>query len=91
MLMPGPWFKSRPLARSRQAMSFHSRAKGELERTGSTRGRYALDWTNFFLADVQTGFGTFVAFYLADLPGPKAMLGWLDPSSLSDWVYGARR
>jgi hypothetical protein len=26
------------------------------------RARYGLDWMNFFVADVQTGFGAFVAF-----------------------------
>ncbi len=33
----------------------------------SPQSRYGLDWMNFFIADVQTGFGTFVAFYLAHL------------------------
>jgi hypothetical protein len=41
--------------------------------TDSTRGRQAssrstlrgLDWLNFFLADVQTGVGPFLAIYLA--------------------------
>jgi MFS family permease len=41
----------------------------------SARSRRALDWTNFFLADVQTGFGAFVAFYLADLGWSKAQVG----------------
>jgi isocitrate lyase len=41
--------------------------RGSLSRS-SQRG---LDWMNFFLADVQTGFGAFVAFYLADLGWPK--------------------
>jgi hypothetical protein len=36
----------------------------------SVQSRRGLDWTNFFVADVQTGFGTFVAFYLA--PGDGA-------------------
>jgi MFS family permease len=30
---------------------------------------------NFFLADVQTGFGAFVAFYLAELGWPKTQVG----------------
>ena len=34
-----------------------------------------LDWTNFFLADVPTGFGAFVAFYLADLGWQKGEVG----------------
>jgi len=41
----------------------------------SRQSRYGLDWTNFFLADVQTGFGSFVAFYLADLGWSKAQVG----------------
>ena len=32
----------------------------------SRQSQRGLDWMNFFLADVQTGFGAFVAFYLAD-------------------------
>src|SRR5262249_48765803 len=34
-----------------------------------------LDWLNFFLADIQTGFGAFVAFYLADLGWNKDQVG----------------
>jgi len=30
---------------------------------------------NFFIADVQTGFGTFVAFYLAELGWPQSNIG----------------
>jgi MFS family permease len=41
----------------------------------SWQSRYGLDWTNFFLADVQTGFGTFVAFYLAGLGWSKSSVG----------------
>ena len=29
----------------------------------------ALEWTNFFLADVQAGLGPFVAAYLASIGG----------------------
>jgi len=36
-----------------------------LHTPASSQSRYGLDWMNFFLAGVQTGFGTFVAFYLA--------------------------
>jgi predicted MFS family arabinose efflux permease len=35
------------------------------ERTPSQRSRRGLDWLNFFLADVQTGVGPFLAIYLA--------------------------
>src|SRR5436189_1011051 len=41
----------------------------------SRQSRRGLDWMNFFLADVQTGFGSFVAFYLADLGWSKAQVG----------------
>src|SRR3981189_2750089 len=41
----------------------------------SRRSQRGLDWMNFFLADVQTGFGAFVAFYLADLGWPKDHVG----------------
>src|SRR6516164_9329881 len=37
----------------------------------STQSRQGLDWLNFFLADIQTGFGAFVSFYLADLGWDK--------------------
>jgi hypothetical protein len=37
----------------------------------SQQSRHGLDWLNFFLADVQTGFGAFVAFYLAELGWKK--------------------
>jgi MFS family permease len=41
----------------------------------SRQSQRGLDWMNFFLADVQTGFGAFVAFYLADLGWPKDQVG----------------
>ena len=41
----------------------------------SRRSRLGLDWMNFFIADVQTGFGTFVAFYLANLGWSKGSVG----------------
>jgi MFS family permease len=41
----------------------------------SRRSRYGLDWMNFFIADVQTGFGTFVAFYLAHLGWTQGNVG----------------
>jgi hypothetical protein len=59
------------LARSRTAVTHHRRAKRLLERTGSGRSRHGLDWTNFFTADVEVGFGAFVSFYLAGLGWSK--------------------
>jgi MFS family permease len=41
----------------------------------SKQSRQGLDWLNFFLADIQTGFGAFVAFYLADLGWDKSQVG----------------
>src|SRR5689334_3805 len=41
----------------------------------SKQSRHSLDWLNFFLADIQTGFGAFVAFYLADLGWDKGEVG----------------
>ncbi len=41
----------------------------------SKQSRLGLDWLNFFLADIQTGFGAFVAFYLADLGWDKGQVG----------------
>jgi MFS family permease len=41
----------------------------------SKESRRGLDWLNFFLADIQTGFGAFVAFYLADLGWDKGRVG----------------
>jgi MFS family permease len=41
----------------------------------SSQSRYGLDWMNFFLADVQTGFGTFIAFYLAHLGWSEGNVG----------------
>src|SRR5436190_20962188 len=43
-------------------------ARKSLRGSISQQSRQGLDWMNFFLADVQTAFGAFVAFYLAD-PG----------------------
>jgi MFS family permease len=50
-------------------------ARKSLRSSISAQSRRGLDWTNFFLADVQTGFGAFVAFYLADLGWPKGQVG----------------
>ncbi len=47
-----------------------------LHTPASPQSRYGLDWMNFFLADVQTGFGTFVAFYLAHLGWPERDVGF---------------
>lgn len=50
-------------------------ASRSLRTPASWQSRYGLDWMNFFIADVQTGFGTFVAFYLASLGWSHSAVG----------------
>jgi MFS family permease len=50
-------------------------ARKSLRGSISWQSRQGLDWTNFFLADVQTAFGAFIAFYLADLGWSKGQVG----------------
>jgi MFS family permease len=56
-----------------RAVAHYRDARKALHTPASPQSRHGLDWMNFFLADVQTGFGTFVAFYLA-------RLGWTERS-----------
>jgi MFS family permease len=58
---------SKTHARLRKTAARYHEARRSLHTPASHRSRLGLDWLNFFLADVQTGFGTFVAFYLARL------------------------
>jgi len=53
----------------------YNEARKSLRGSISRQSRQGLDWMNFFLADVQTAFGAFVAFYLADLGWPKGQVG----------------
>jgi MFS family permease len=53
---------------------FHG-ARNLLRGSISKESRRGLDCLNFFLADIQTGFGAFVAFYLADLGWSKGQVG----------------
>jgi MFS family permease len=57
------------------AISRYREAKNALSTPGSRQSRSGLDWMNFFIADVQTGFGSFVAFYLAGLNWPQSRIG----------------
>src|ERR1700733_13577601 len=41
----------------------------------SARSLYGLDWVNFFLADVQTGVGPFLAIYLAGYKWDEQSVG----------------
>jgi hypothetical protein len=52
-------------SRLRAAAGRYRDARRSLHTPTSAHSRRGLDWMNFFIADVQTGFGTFVAFYLA--------------------------
>lgn len=62
-------------SRLRRAVTRYRSAKRLLRTPASRQSRNGLDWTNFFIADVQTGFGTFVAFYLADFGWSEASVG----------------
>ncbi len=50
-------------------------ARRSLHAPASKQSRRGLDWMNFFIADVQTGFGTFVAFYLAQQGWSEGSVG----------------
>jgi MFS family permease len=73
------WLRSQIVARAprpvRRTLSVYRGARRSLRGPASRQSRRGLDWMNFFLADVQTGFGSFVAFYLADLGWTKAQVG----------------
>lgn len=57
----------RKTTRLHKTVARYRDARHSLHTPASWQSRYGLDWMNFFIADVQTGFGTFVAFYLAHL------------------------
>src|SRR5262249_2351592 len=61
--------------RSRRTISEHRHKRKLRDREVSDRSRRGLDWTNFFLADVQMSFGSFLAFYFADLGWAKQNVG----------------
>jgi MFS family permease len=61
--------------RLRSSAARYREVRRSLHTPASWQSRYGLDWTNFFIADVQTGFGTFVAFYLAHLGWSKSNVG----------------
>lgn len=59
----------------RKTAAKYRRARRSLREPISARSRLGLDWTNFFVSDVQTSFGSFVAFYLAGLNWSKPDVG----------------
>jgi MFS family permease len=67
--------RHRKRSRLRKTVARYRRARRSLHTPASPRSRLGLDWTNFFIADVQTGFGTFVAFYLAHLGWSERSVG----------------
>jgi MFS family permease len=62
-------------ARSQHLVIEHRARRRAIDRQLSDRSRLGLDLTNFFLADVQTGFGAFLAFYLAGFGWSKGDVG----------------
>jgi len=62
-------------SRARHVVSEHRRRRRDLDRTISDQSRRGLDWTNFFVADVQVSFGAFLAFYLASAGWSKVDVG----------------
>jgi MFS family permease len=63
--------------RSRRTISEHGKNWKSRDREISDRSRWGLDLTNFFLADVQVGFGAFLAFYLGQHGSSKQEVGFL--------------
>jgi MFS family permease len=59
----------------RAAAGRYGEARRGLHAPASARSRRGLDWMNFFIADVQTGFGSFVAFYLAQVGWSPTHIG----------------
>jgi MFS family permease len=62
-------------SRSRRAITEHRQRRRSFDKRISDQSRRALDWTNFFVADVQVSFGAFLAFYLASLEWSKQDVG----------------
>jgi MFS family permease len=61
----------------RRRIPEHRRRRKAIDRRLSDESRQGLDWTNFFVADVQVGFGAFLAFYLANLGWSKQDIGFV--------------
>jgi MFS family permease len=62
-------------AASLRSIATHRQLRKKCDREISDQSRRGLDWTNFFVADVQVGFGAFLAFYLANLDWSKQSVG----------------
>jgi MFS family permease len=53
--------------RARRTYQRYRDVRRSLRVPASRQSRHGLDWTNFFVSDMQTGFGSLVAFYLSQL------------------------
>jgi MFS family permease len=62
-------------SKARDVVSEHRRRRRDLDHTISDQSRRGLDWTNFFVADVQVSFGAFLAFYLASAGWSRVDVG----------------
>jgi len=62
-------------SRVRDVAGRYREARRSLHTPASAQSRRGLDWMNFFVADVQTSFGAFVAFYLAELGWSQGSIG----------------
>ena len=67
--------RHREKSRIHNAVARYRNARRSLHTSTSRRSRFGLDWTNFFIADVQTGFVTFVAYNLAHLGWSERSVG----------------
>jgi MFS family permease len=67
---------SRPRSgRLRRTYSRYRDARRTLRVPASRQSRLGLDWLNFFYADLQSGFGSLVAFYLGSLGWSQQSVG----------------
>lgn len=89
--------------RRRTARAGHWSSDAGADQGPSVRSTRGLDWFVFFLADVQTGFGPFVAVYLTtqkwtqieiglilSVGGLIALLGQIPGGALVDWARSER-
>jgi MFS family permease len=75
-MIAGKWMlRAGRRSRVHRAVTRYRCARRAQRMPASRQSRNGLDWTNFFLADVQVGFGAFVAFYLAGLGWSPASVG----------------
>lgn len=69
------WLKEFSSA-SRRVISTHRKTRKLRDAEISGQSRLGLDLTNFFMADVQMGFGSFLAFYLGEFGWSQQNVGF---------------